>query len=355
LVRSLRQALAPLPELERSMTFKYHIFLSHSSQNKPIARLVAHELKHAGFDVWFDEWMIALGDDIFLEIERGIEQSRAMMVLLSPPFLQSDWAKMERSAGTFRDPVGLERPIFPVIVEKCELPDSLKRVSHFDLTEPSTPRLQSLITTLAFRLGLAGKEKAPFNSQLLAETGPGGGLAESTSTGAAYERLLLAANAVRRSALIFVDVDGFSYINAKHGVPTAEKILERLARLLQAGLPAEAFSERWRADEFIVFVPNVEERAALSIASELARSVSEFDWSSLSKDLYVSISCGVAGRTQRRKTIDVEWIERAMLGSRATKLRGGARARIGEYPQSTESERIRKSLNPLGYLRMYGS
>jgi hypothetical protein len=78
LVRSLRQALAPLPELERSMTFKYHIFLSHSSQNKPIARLVAHELKHAGFDVWFDEWMIALGDDIFLEIERGIEQSRAI-------------------------------------------------------------------------------------------------------------------------------------------------------------------------------------------------------------------------------------------------------------------------------------
>ena len=84
--------------------FEYDLFISHSSKDKQVARLLAIELKYAGFNVWFDEWHIDIGDDIYLEIERGIENSKCMLVLMSDNFFQSEWVNFERSSMGFRDP-----------------------------------------------------------------------------------------------------------------------------------------------------------------------------------------------------------------------------------------------------------
>jgi hypothetical protein len=35
--------------------------------------------------VWFDEWVVRPGDDIYLTIERGLEAARTLMLCLSPP------------------------------------------------------------------------------------------------------------------------------------------------------------------------------------------------------------------------------------------------------------------------------
>ena len=56
--------------------FPYDVFLSHNSADKPRVRRLAERLRAAGLRVWFDEWIIQPGDDIYLAIERGLEASR---------------------------------------------------------------------------------------------------------------------------------------------------------------------------------------------------------------------------------------------------------------------------------------
>jgi hypothetical protein len=51
-------------------------------------RRLAERLKQAGLRVWFDEWIIKPGDDIYLAIERGLESSTGPIAL---PIRSSAW------------------------------------------------------------------------------------------------------------------------------------------------------------------------------------------------------------------------------------------------------------------------
>ena len=79
--------------------FQYDVFLSHNQADKPRVRRLAERLQAAGLRVWFDEWVVQPGDDIFLAIERGLEASRTLVLCLSPAALGSDWVGLERSTG----------------------------------------------------------------------------------------------------------------------------------------------------------------------------------------------------------------------------------------------------------------
>src|SRR4051794_17944268 len=59
--------------------FTYDVFLSHNSKDKPRVRKLAEDLRAAGLRVWFDEWVLKPGDDIYLSIERGLESARAQV------------------------------------------------------------------------------------------------------------------------------------------------------------------------------------------------------------------------------------------------------------------------------------
>ena len=90
--------------MPQSPDFRYDVFLSHNTGDKPRVRRLAERLKEAGLRVWFDEWVIRPGDDIYLAIERGLEAARVQVLCLSPAALESDWVALERSTVLFRDP-----------------------------------------------------------------------------------------------------------------------------------------------------------------------------------------------------------------------------------------------------------
>jgi hypothetical protein len=64
--------------------FSFDLFLSHNSGDKDRVRALAQELRTAGLRVWFDEWIIKPGDDIYLAAERSMEASRVLVLCLSP-------------------------------------------------------------------------------------------------------------------------------------------------------------------------------------------------------------------------------------------------------------------------------
>ena len=73
----------------------YKIFLSYSSKNKPIAHRLANDLRILGYDIWFDEWKIRVGQCIPTQIERGLEDSDFVVILLSQHSVQSAWVDRE--------------------------------------------------------------------------------------------------------------------------------------------------------------------------------------------------------------------------------------------------------------------
>ncbi len=112
--------------------FRFDVFLSHNSKEKPQVRRLAERLRAAGLQVWFDEWIIQPGDDIYLAIKHGLEASRCLVLCLSAAALGSDWVSLERSTALFRDPANKDRRFIPLLLADCKLPDTLRRYKYVD-------------------------------------------------------------------------------------------------------------------------------------------------------------------------------------------------------------------------------
>ena len=126
-------------------SFTYDVFLSHNSQDKPQVRKLAGRLKKAGLRVWFDEWVIKAGDDIYLAIERGLEAARVQALCLSPAALGSEWVTLERSTVLFRDPTNTGRRFVPILLADCTLPDTLRRYKYVDFRQETAAAFDELL------------------------------------------------------------------------------------------------------------------------------------------------------------------------------------------------------------------
>ena len=75
-------------------------------------------------------------------------------------------------------------------------------------------------------------------------------------------------------ALLMIDVDHFKLYNDRYGHPEGDDVLRRLSRGLQGVVtrPADTVS-RYGGEEFVVLLPNTDERAALAIAERVRASV----------------------------------------------------------------------------------
>lgn len=127
-------------------TFDYDVFLSHNAADKPRVRRLAERLRDAGVKVWFDEWIIQPGDDIYLAIERGLERSRALVLCLSPAALASEWVGMERSSSLFRNPSNSDRRFIPLLLESCQPPATVQRFKYLDFRDESENTFFALLT-----------------------------------------------------------------------------------------------------------------------------------------------------------------------------------------------------------------
>ena len=71
------------------------VFISHASEDKPLARYFADTLKESGLEIWFDQYEIRIGDSIRRKIEQGLSQCDYGLVILSQKFLSKEWPQKE--------------------------------------------------------------------------------------------------------------------------------------------------------------------------------------------------------------------------------------------------------------------
>lgn len=79
-----------------------------------MARPLAEALRSAGYEVWFDEYELVLGDSLRQRIDEGLSASRFGVVVLSRQFFEKGWPQSELNGLFAKEMVGGERLILPV-------------------------------------------------------------------------------------------------------------------------------------------------------------------------------------------------------------------------------------------------
>ena len=89
---------------------KSRIFISHSSNDKKFAQLVAKEIKKYGAVPWIDHEQIFVGDDIFEKLEEGLTSMDVLLLLISREALDSGWVALEVNYAVWKE-LNERRPI----------------------------------------------------------------------------------------------------------------------------------------------------------------------------------------------------------------------------------------------------
>jgi hypothetical protein len=108
------------------------IFISYSHQNKDfVDKLAAHLVKHKA-RVWIDRWELNVGDSIIDRIQNAIQESDALIVVVSKASMDSQWCKKELSSGFLRELEEKRIVVMPLLLEDCEMPIFLRGKKYAD-------------------------------------------------------------------------------------------------------------------------------------------------------------------------------------------------------------------------------
>jgi hypothetical protein len=92
----------------------YDAFISYANEDKDdVARPLTKELKKLGFNVWFDEFSLKVGDSLRRTIDRGLRLSRFGVIILSKDFFAKNWPQYELNGLVSREIEG-KKVILPV-------------------------------------------------------------------------------------------------------------------------------------------------------------------------------------------------------------------------------------------------
>ena len=127
---------------------KPSVFLSHSSRDKPAVRQLVEDLVGAGFDVWFDESEIAVGDPIPKKLQEGLSQCDYLAVWLTRDAVRSGWVEREWQTKIYNEIDEQKVIVLPLLAENCEIPVLLRDKRYADFRDDYSAGLADLLRSL---------------------------------------------------------------------------------------------------------------------------------------------------------------------------------------------------------------
>lgn len=100
-----------------TMDQKKYIFLSYSRKDSMFALKLAEELRGRGFDVWMDRSHILSGDQWRQNIDHAIRNSHALVWVVSPTSVNSNYVHKEVSFAEVRNV-----SVLPVVYKESDIP-----------------------------------------------------------------------------------------------------------------------------------------------------------------------------------------------------------------------------------------
>lgn len=97
------------------------VFISHAHTDELLVKKVTAVLEQAGLEVWDDTREIMPGDNWADKVAQALQESEAMVVLLTPDALRSSWVRWEIEYALGEQ--GYRKRLIPVLVgDPEELP-----------------------------------------------------------------------------------------------------------------------------------------------------------------------------------------------------------------------------------------
>jgi len=78
------------------------IFISYSHQDKDFVDRLSKQLVAHNVNVWLDGWELNIGDSILEKVQEAIDESSALLVILSNSSAASEWCKKEINSGLLK-------------------------------------------------------------------------------------------------------------------------------------------------------------------------------------------------------------------------------------------------------------
>jgi hypothetical protein len=125
------------------------IFISYSHTDEAfVHKLAAHLVKHNAH-VWIDSWELNVGDSLIQRIQQAIQESSALLIVLSKASVESEWCKKELNAGLMRELDEKRVLVLPVLVEDCDIPLFLREKMYADFRTSFDTGLRAIVPAVA--------------------------------------------------------------------------------------------------------------------------------------------------------------------------------------------------------------
>jgi hypothetical protein len=110
-----------------------HVFISYSRTDRGYVVDLAKQLDATGIEVWYD-FELAVGERFDATIQHKIDTCAAFIVVLTRDAAASEWVVREIAYAQHRN-----KPVLPLLLSSCDLPITLIRVHHEDVTSGQMP------------------------------------------------------------------------------------------------------------------------------------------------------------------------------------------------------------------------
>lgn len=135
------------------------VFISYKRQDQGVAATVANRLEAAGFDVWWDRWLVP-GDDYNEAIGAALSACRAVIVLWSAGGNASQWVFSEMRQGA------AERKLIPIRLDDTPVPNVWGPKHALDFRglgkKPSNDAMDRLVEAVSIKVrGEAARRSRP--------------------------------------------------------------------------------------------------------------------------------------------------------------------------------------------------
>ncbi|WP_084696010.1 toll/interleukin-1 receptor domain-containing protein [Arenimonas donghaensis] len=125
------------------------VFISYSHQDKDFVDKLAVQLVRQNVHVWVDRWELSVGDSLIDRIQDAVDGASALLVVLSPESVQSEWCKRELSAGLLRELEEKRVVVMPVLLRDCEIPIFARGKFYADFRTNFDDGLRAVIDGIA--------------------------------------------------------------------------------------------------------------------------------------------------------------------------------------------------------------
>lgn len=120
-----------------------YLFISHSHQDREFAHFLNERLQRAGFSTWLDVESIPEGSTWAREIEKGVENCGALIVIMSKNARESEWVERETLMA-----MNLRKPVFIARIDDVRLPIYVVNRQYSDFRTRPDAAAKRLITVL---------------------------------------------------------------------------------------------------------------------------------------------------------------------------------------------------------------